>query len=182
MQLNVQKYNGETSSLPYDYNSIVHYGIMDFYRDCDQPTILPKKRDANIGNRDVMSAGDVQKLNLLYRCNAPKETTTTASSLVTSPIDPSHHSSHENERVPILVSTPETAHPTDGSDSDSRLSELRLFLRIFCKTAVLTCMLKQSGNEDVTNHNREIHLHYCTVVANEIHWNWRILLRSTEIP
>jgi len=62
-----EKYVSMTGDLPYDYESIMHYGFNFFAKDIKQPAILPKKK-AKIGNRDVMSAGDVQKLKHLYSC------------------------------------------------------------------------------------------------------------------
>lgn len=57
--------------LPYDYDSIMHYGWNYFANDRSKPTIVPKKR-ASIGNRKVMSSTDVQKINILYECSGAR--------------------------------------------------------------------------------------------------------------
>ena len=69
-QRNFEKYPGITFNLPYDYNSIMHYGFNDFSKDGVLPTMLPKKKGANIGNRELMSELDVQRINILYHCNS----------------------------------------------------------------------------------------------------------------
>ncbi|GAU96000.1 hypothetical protein RvY_07510 [Ramazzottius varieornatus] len=66
-----EKYQSNLLGLPYDYDSIMHYGWNYFANDRSQPTIVPKKR-ASIGNRKVMSSTDVQKINILYECPGPR--------------------------------------------------------------------------------------------------------------
>ncbi|OWA53846.1 putative Zinc metalloproteinase nas-14 [Hypsibius exemplaris] len=65
---NFEKYTGNTFNIPYDYNSIMHYGFNYFAQDKNLPTIVPKTEGANIGNRKTLSDSDVKKINLLYGC------------------------------------------------------------------------------------------------------------------
>ncbi|OWA50651.1 putative Zinc metalloproteinase nas-14 [Hypsibius exemplaris] len=67
-RVNFAKYNGNTQRLPYDYNSIMHYGYNYFAVRRGSPTIRVKKQGAKIGNRAVMSPMDVQRINMLYNC------------------------------------------------------------------------------------------------------------------
>ncbi|XP_055348995.1 hatching enzyme 1.2-like [Paramacrobiotus metropolitanus] len=62
-----KKYVSNTFGLPYDYESIMHYGWNYFAIDDSKPTILPKMKAA-IGNRKVMSALDVERINKMYNC------------------------------------------------------------------------------------------------------------------
>ncbi|GAV00590.1 hypothetical protein RvY_11416 [Ramazzottius varieornatus] len=56
--------------MPYDYGSIMHYEWNAFAIDETKPTIVPKNPwpNARLGNRDVVSALDVLKINRLYNC------------------------------------------------------------------------------------------------------------------
>lgn len=65
----------------YDYGSIMHYGSTAFSKN-GQPTMLPKKNGAQIGQRDGFSKVDTFKINTLYQCDDKlvgtiKSTTTT---------------------------------------------------------------------------------------------------------
>ncbi|XP_030623991.1 low choriolytic enzyme [Chanos chanos] len=59
--------NGDTLNLPYDLDSIMHYGKYYFSSDY-QPTIVPKRKPAHIGQRTHLSELDVERLRRLYRC------------------------------------------------------------------------------------------------------------------
>lgn len=63
-----EKYQSNLLGLPYDHDSIMHYGWNYFALNRKSPTIVPKGKSANIGNRKIMSATDVQKINILYQC------------------------------------------------------------------------------------------------------------------
>uniref|UniRef100_A0AAF5DK57 Metalloendopeptidase n=2 Tax=Strongyloides stercoralis TaxID=6248 RepID=A0AAF5DK57_STRER len=52
----------------YDYGSIMHYGSTAFSKN-GQPTMLPKKNGAKIGQRDGFSKVDIFKINTLYQCD-----------------------------------------------------------------------------------------------------------------
>ncbi|XP_048875828.1 astacin-like metalloendopeptidase [Brienomyrus brachyistius] len=54
--------------LPYDLNSIMHYGSYEFSAN-GQPTIVVKKKGAVIGQRKSLSDLDVQRLQKLYACD-----------------------------------------------------------------------------------------------------------------
>nr|XP_057921406.1 astacin-like metalloprotease toxin 5 isoform X2 [Doryrhamphus excisus] len=58
---------GNMFNLPYDLESIMHYGKY-FFSTNGRPTLLPKKRRVNMGQRSHLSKLDVQKLNKLYHC------------------------------------------------------------------------------------------------------------------
>ncbi|XP_054616865.1 zinc metalloproteinase nas-14-like isoform X2 [Dunckerocampus dactyliophorus] len=60
---------GNTFNLPYDLESIMHYGKY-FFSANGRPTLLPKKRRARIGQRTHLSKLDAQRLNKLYHCAA----------------------------------------------------------------------------------------------------------------
>ena len=57
-----------TFGLPYDYESIMHYGFNDFSIN-NGPTIVPKKKNAMIGQRDELTEFDAKKLIRLYKCS-----------------------------------------------------------------------------------------------------------------
>jgi Astacin (Peptidase family M12A) len=64
------KRSGDTQGLPYDYESILHYGWNYFAIDKKRPTIIPRRgvKKIAIGQRFGMSPMDVKRINLLYKC------------------------------------------------------------------------------------------------------------------
>jgi hypothetical protein len=67
------KVNMETYNMPYDLESVMHYGVYDFVKaDKLMPTILPNdqynKTYKRMGQRDGLSDGDVYKLRTMYKC------------------------------------------------------------------------------------------------------------------
>ena len=94
-----EKYQSNLLGLPYDYDSIMHYGWNYFANDRSSPTIVPKKK-ASIGNRKLMSPGDVQKINILYECSGARAPSPSSGSSSGSP-RPSSGSGSSSGRVSI---------------------------------------------------------------------------------
>ncbi|KAI4788737.1 hypothetical protein KUCAC02_035667 [Chaenocephalus aceratus] len=64
---NFEVKQGDTQNLPYDLNSIMHYGESYFSQD-GSPTVLSKTSGVQIGQRTHLSELDVLRLNSLYHC------------------------------------------------------------------------------------------------------------------
>ncbi|OWA53446.1 putative Embryonic protein UVS.2 [Hypsibius exemplaris] len=74
-----QKYINTTAfGEPYDFGSVLHYGMYDFAIDPTVWTIRPKEkyRGQEIGQRDGLSATDIRKINKMYNCTKPTTTST----------------------------------------------------------------------------------------------------------
>lgn len=54
-------------SFPYDYDSVMHYGMYQFSKN-DQPTIIPKDPQVVIGQRKYISKTDVAEIRAKYNC------------------------------------------------------------------------------------------------------------------
>uniref|UniRef100_A0A915L804 Metalloendopeptidase n=1 Tax=Romanomermis culicivorax TaxID=13658 RepID=A0A915L804_ROMCU len=70
MMRNFEKYTAnvmDTLDTPYDYGSVMHYHKLAFSRN-GSPTIVPLKKDAEIGQRLKLSDIDAEKVNILYKC------------------------------------------------------------------------------------------------------------------
>ncbi|XP_078131003.1 zinc metalloproteinase nas-14-like isoform X2 [Sander vitreus] len=63
--------NGDTQNLPYDLESIMHYGKY-FFSVNGSPTVLSKQTEVVIGQRTHLSNLDILKLNKLYNCEEGK--------------------------------------------------------------------------------------------------------------
>ena len=68
-----EKYESKTFGLPYDYESVMHYGHNYFSRAAHLPTIVPRKKRTGqaavkLGNREKMSDLDARKIKMLYKC------------------------------------------------------------------------------------------------------------------
>ena len=67
---NFQWYNGQTFSLPYDFESVMHYKSKEFAIDDESWTIRPHEKYSKhkIGQRKRMSPLDIARINKLYKC------------------------------------------------------------------------------------------------------------------
>ncbi|NXO00385.1 ASTL metalloendopeptidase, partial [Rhinopomastus cyanomelas] len=62
--------NSRNLGLPYDYNSVMHYGPYTFSNTSGKATIVPiPDGSVNIGQRQGLSNLDVAKINKLYNCS-----------------------------------------------------------------------------------------------------------------
>ncbi|XP_053142885.1 embryonic protein UVS.2-like isoform X2 [Hemicordylus capensis] len=67
---NFKKVTSNNLDLPYDYASVMHYGIYDFSYYSGKATIVPiRNTSIPIGQREGLSNLDVKKINKLYSCN-----------------------------------------------------------------------------------------------------------------
>uniref|UniRef100_A0A8C2ZE95 Metalloendopeptidase n=1 Tax=Cyclopterus lumpus TaxID=8103 RepID=A0A8C2ZE95_CYCLU len=64
---NFKVQHGDTQNLPYDVDSIMHYGPYFFSQDRSK-TLVPKQAGSNMGQRKRLSDLDVKRLNKLYHC------------------------------------------------------------------------------------------------------------------
>uniref|UniRef100_A0A8C4WNJ9 Metalloendopeptidase n=1 Tax=Gopherus evgoodei TaxID=1825980 RepID=A0A8C4WNJ9_9SAUR len=66
---NFGKVNSNNLGLPYDYSSVMHYGLYDFSNTFGKATIVPiPDPSVPIGQREGLSNLDVAKINKLYNC------------------------------------------------------------------------------------------------------------------
>ncbi|EDO49949.1 predicted protein [Nematostella vectensis] len=57
-----------THNIPYDYSSVMHYGVGAYSRMMSQPTIVPLISGVSIGQRRGLSMLDVAKVKIHYNC------------------------------------------------------------------------------------------------------------------
>ncbi|XP_022789402.1 astacin-like metalloendopeptidase isoform X2 [Stylophora pistillata] len=55
--------------VPYDYNSVMHYGSFFFARERGMRTLHAKVKGVDIGQRERLSTLDIQKGRMLYQCD-----------------------------------------------------------------------------------------------------------------
>ena len=72
---NFLKYSREiinSREIPYDYGSIMHYSRLHFTKNAkkNKETIVPKDKNAYIGQRVALSPLDIKQANLLYNCGS----------------------------------------------------------------------------------------------------------------
>ncbi|XP_058476183.1 hatching enzyme 1.2 isoform X2 [Solea solea] len=66
---NFEKFRTDNLDLPYDYGSIMHFGMYAYSQD-GEPTIIPKKsKDTKLGQATTLSHIDRLKINKLYECS-----------------------------------------------------------------------------------------------------------------
>nr|XP_046231584.1 astacin-like metalloendopeptidase isoform X2 [Scatophagus argus] len=70
MEKNFNKLPGQTFGLRYDITSIMHYGSA-FFSVNSLPTIVPKGDAKDMGQRNKMTATDIERVRLLYHCDTP---------------------------------------------------------------------------------------------------------------
>ncbi|XP_064079182.1 zinc metalloproteinase nas-14-like isoform X5 [Macrobrachium nipponense] len=71
MWFNFEKYNWDkiqSLGVPYDLESVMHYGPYAFAAKEGQPTIIPRDTGVEIGQRRGFSKSDIEKLQKLYNC------------------------------------------------------------------------------------------------------------------
>ncbi|XP_054471768.1 hatching enzyme 1.2 [Anoplopoma fimbria] len=68
---NFEKFKTDNMDLPYDYSSIMHFGMYAYSQD-GEPTIIPKNskniKDIKLGQASTLSRIDRMKINKLYKC------------------------------------------------------------------------------------------------------------------
>ncbi|XP_040057145.1 hatching enzyme 1.2 [Gasterosteus aculeatus] len=69
---NFEKFKTDSLDLPYDYSSIMHFGMYAYSQD-GEPTIIPKNsqnsNNIRLGQATALSHLDTMKINKLYKCD-----------------------------------------------------------------------------------------------------------------
>ncbi len=63
----------DTQNTPYDYGSVMHYSAYAFSSN-NLPTIVPLQSNVVLGQRDSLSAIDIQEVRLYYNCTGSEVT------------------------------------------------------------------------------------------------------------
>ncbi|OWA53618.1 putative Acidic mammalian chitinase [Hypsibius exemplaris] len=118
---NFKKYLNTTAfGQPYDFGSVLHYGMFDFAVNRSVWTIrpLPKYKDKEIGQRNWLSKIDIAKINAMYNCatTASPATSVDSRASVTQPSTATKEgritSTAMATKPPILSTTERTVAPT----------------------------------------------------------------------
>nr|XP_015197821.1 PREDICTED: astacin-like metalloendopeptidase [Lepisosteus oculatus] len=80
---NFEMKEGNTLGLPYDMDSIMHYGEF-FFSSNGEATIVPKSGGVKIGQRTHLSVLDIKRINKLYKCDT-REVMALEQNLIQSP-------------------------------------------------------------------------------------------------
>ncbi|KAG5669409.1 hypothetical protein PVAND_017296 [Polypedilum vanderplanki] len=76
---NTKKYLGHNFGTPYDFDSILHYGVKHASKN-GRPTMKVLKDSdewtTKIGHNSYLSEGDIQRINAMYKCDSKKRKAT----------------------------------------------------------------------------------------------------------
>ncbi|XP_063870239.1 zinc metalloproteinase nas-4-like isoform X1 [Scylla paramamosain] len=137
MEYNFQKYSWDkiqSLGVEYDLGSVMHYGPYAFAKDRTRPTIIPRVKGAEIGQRRALSPKDIQKIKILYNC-----ANTSTTSVVT--------------QAP-LPSKPETGECTDNDKfckewaTSGECDKNPTWMHVNCKVSCNKCGVGCGDNND----------------------------------
>ncbi|XP_078540684.1 astacin-like metalloendopeptidase [Lissotriton helveticus] len=94
---NFNKENTNNLGLPYDYSSVMHYGMYAFSNTSGHPSIVPTPNPfVPIGQRIGLSSLDVSKINTLYQCGVCSTLFSDPTGTLTSANNPSSYPNNVN--------------------------------------------------------------------------------------